>query len=215
MNSKRNTPAVIFKALISIAATLGILLQCGVFSGKLDFSVLTYFTLMSNIGTALYFAAAAVHEYRTGKTLLPGLKGALQMCMTVTGVVYHVMLAGKFEMQGTLALSNALLHYVAPIGVNLSWLLFDEKGVYTWKMALLWELAPLVYAVFVNVAVACGAVLGPYGQAYPYYFMDPAQVGGIGILLLIDVVMGIAFLAMGLLFVALDRFLSRRKVRHA
>ena len=214
MNPKRNLLSVIFKALIALSATLGILLQCGIFSGKPDFSVLTYFTLMSNIGTALYFAAAAIFEYRTGRLLLPGLKGALQMCMTVTGVVYHVMLAGKFEMQGTLAISNMLLHYVAPIGVNLSWLLFDEKGIYTWKMAFLWNLAPLVYAVFVYIAVACGAVLGPYGQVYPYYFMDPGQVGGIGILLLIDAAMGVAFLLMGLVLVALDRLLFRRKVKH-
>lgn len=210
MNQKRQILSVVFKALTAAAATLGILLQCGFFSGKLDFSVLTYFTLMSNIGTAIYFTVAAIVEYRTGKAPLPALRGALQMCMTVTGVVYHMMLAGRFEMQGTLALSNTLLHYVCPICVNLNWLLFEQKGVFTWKMALVWELAPLAYSVFVYIAVACGAILGPYGQAYPYYFMDPSQVGGIGILLLVDLVMGIAFLVMGLAIVGLDRLLGRR-----
>ena len=215
MKSKKNLASVILKALICVSAVLGILLQCGVFSRTLNLSVLTYFTMMSNIGCAIYYGAAAIHQYRHGTTFLPSVKGALQMCITVTGVVYHVMLSGRFEMQGTLALSNTLLHYVVPIAANLNWLIFDEKRCYTWKMAFAWTLAPLAYAVFVAIAVALGATLGPYGQAYPYYFMDPAQVGGVGMLLLIDVIMGVCFLLMGLLIVAIDRWLGRKKVTTA
>lgn len=210
MNKRKHILSAIFKLLLAIAGTLGVLLQCGLFSGKPNFSVLTYFTLMSNIGTVIYFFVAAVVECRTGRIPLPALRGALQMCMTVTGVVYHVMLAGRFEMQGTLALSNILLHYVCPIGINLNWLIFEKKGYYTWKMALLWNLALVAYAVFVYIATACGAVLGPYGQVYPYYFMDPSQVGGISILLVIDLVMGVVFTLMGFVFVALDRLLGRK-----
>lgn len=211
MRSKKNMISVTVKVFISLAAALGVLLQCGVFSGRLDLSVLTYFTMMSNIGCVVYYAAAAVHQYKHGGIYLPAVKGALQMCITVTGVVYHAMLAGKFEMQGTLALSNTLLHSVVPIAANLNWLLLDEKRCYTWRMAFAWLLAPLGYGIFVVIAVACGAVLGPYGQAYPYYFMDPAQVGGVGMLLLIDAIMGVCFLAMGLVFVAIDRWLGRKK----
>ena len=213
MRLKCDPLATAVKALIAIAATVGIALQCGIFSGKPDFSVLTYFTMISNMGCAIYYTAAAIRQPRNTATLLPGVKGALQLCITVTGVVYHAMLAGRFEMQGTLALSNTLLHTVVPIAVNLHWLVFDEKRCYTWKMALLWELAPLGYAIFVAIAVSLGAVLGPYGQAYPYYFMDPAQVGGIGMLLLIDTVMGVCFLIMGLVFVALDRVLGRKAIK--
>ena len=43
--------------------------------------------------------------------------------------------------------------------------------------------------------------------------MDPAQVGGIGMLLLIDTVMGVCFLIMGLVFVALDRALGRKAIK--
>lgn len=209
---KKPTLAAAFSGIIALCATAGILLQCGLFSGRLDLSVLTYFTLMSNMGCAVYYAFLAIHRRKHDTIPLPALKGMLQLCITVTGVVYHLMLAGRFEMQGTLAVSNALLHQVVPIAVNLNWLIFDRKPSYTWKMPFVWLLAPLCYALFVYISTAMGAVLGPYGHAYPYYFMDPAQVGGIGMLLLIDVVMGVCFLLMGFLFVALDRWIGKKHV---
>ena len=196
---------------ISLAAAAGILLQCGLFSGRLDLSVLTYFTLLSNIGCVIYYAAAAAYRRKHDAVLLPGLKGMVHLCITVTGAVYQLMLADRFEMQGTLAVSNILLHQVVPIAVNVNWLFFDRKRSYTWKMPLLWLLAPLCYAAFVYVATAAGAALGPYGQTYPYYFMDPAQVGGVGVLLLIDVMMAVCFLLLGLFFTAIDRVFGKRR----
>ena len=60
MRLKCDPLSIAVKALIAIAATLGILLQCGIFSGKPDFSVLTYFTMISNMGCAIYYTAAAI-----------------------------------------------------------------------------------------------------------------------------------------------------------
>ena len=91
-----------WKLLAFAAGTLGILLQCGVFSGKPDFSVLNYFTLMSNILCAVYFLCAAVQLLRGCPAFWKQAKGALLLCILVTGMVYHFMLNGRFEMQGTL-----------------------------------------------------------------------------------------------------------------
>lgn len=199
-----------WKGIAFVSAVIGILLQCGIFSGKTDFSVLNYYTLMSNILCAVYFLPAVFYTLKnTEKTMMPQLKGALVMCITVTGMVYHFMLAGKFEMQGTLLVSNMLLHYVVPIMTVLDWILFDHKGNYKRFSPFLWLIAPLVYFIYVVVRVAGGALLGPYGAKYPYYFMDIDALG-LGTVMLINLVMAVFFLILGYIIVWIDHLLQRK-----
>ncbi len=199
-----------WKVILFISAVMGILLQIGLFSDRLDLSVLNYYTLMSNMLCAVYFLPAAVYGWKhDGETLLPAVKGALVMCITVTGLVYHFMLAGKFEMQGTLLMSNILLHYVVPSMTVLDWILFDRKGHYNKLSPVLWLLAPLLYFVYVVIRVAGGATLGPYGSKYPYYFMDIDALG-FGKVMLINLIMCVFFLILGYIIVGIDHLLARR-----
>ena len=197
-----------WKLLASAAGTLGILLQCGVFSGKPDFSVLNYFTLMSNVLCAVYFLCAAVQLLRGRPAFWKRAKGAMLLCILVTGLVYHFMLHGRFEMQGTLFWSNTLLHYVVPVMSLLDWLLFDEKGAYSWRDPFLWLLAPTGYFIYVVVRVHFGAILGPYGSPYPYFFMDAGTLGW-GLVLAINLGLLAGFLLLGLLLTAVDKALAR------
>ena len=67
--------------LTALCAAVGVVLQCGFFGGRLNLAALQYFTLMSNILCAVYFAGAAVRTLRRGDTWLPVCKGALVMAM--------------------------------------------------------------------------------------------------------------------------------------
>lgn len=200
--------AAAWKWLAFAAAFFAVALQCGLFRDEWDFSCLTYFTLMSNVACVIYFPVAAVWQARTGRSWMPMVKGAILMCVSVTGLVYHFMLHGKFEMQGTILLSNILLHYVVPIMTVVDWLIFDEKGHFSVKTAALWLLAPLGYFVFVMIAVALGAHLGPYGARYPYFFMDVDTLGFWKVFLTGQVMEGCFFL-LGLVWVGLDKALAR------
>ena len=115
MRIKNRRLSIIFKLLLCTAAALGILIQVGAFEGTLRWSVLNYYTLMSNALCALYFFFEMLSIGSGADTPLPGLKGALVTGITITGLVYHFVLAGSFQMQGTLSLSNVLLHYAAPV----------------------------------------------------------------------------------------------------
>ena len=44
--------------LTALCAAVGVVLQCGFFGGRLNLAALQYFTLMSNILCAVYFAGA-------------------------------------------------------------------------------------------------------------------------------------------------------------
>ena len=52
--------------LTALCAAVGVVLQCGFFGGRLNLAALQYFTLMSNILCAVYFAGAAVRTLRRG-----------------------------------------------------------------------------------------------------------------------------------------------------
>ena len=79
--------------LTALCAAVGVVLQCGFFGGRLNLAALQYFTLMSNILCAVYFAGAAVRTLRRGDTWLPVCKGALVMAMAITGITFHLFLA--------------------------------------------------------------------------------------------------------------------------
>lgn len=202
--------AAAWKWIVAVAAFFAVALQCGLFRDKWNFTCLTYFTLMSNVACMLYFPVAAVHQGRTGRSWKPMVKGAILMCISVTGLVYHFMLHGRFEMQGTILLSNILLHYVVPILTVIDWVVFDEKGFITVKTALGWLMAPLAYFIFVMIAVSLGAHLGPYGEKYPYFFLD-VEVLGFWRVFLTGMVMELCFFVLGLFWVWLDKLLSARK----
>lgn len=206
------TLAAVWKWLVFVAAFFAVALQCGLFRDKWDFTCLTYFTLMSNVACVVYYPIAAVFQSRTGRSWKPMVKGAILMCISVTGLVYHFMLHGRFEMQGTILLSNILLHYVVPICTVIDWVVFDEKGYYSVKTAALWLLAPLGYFIFVMIAVSMGAHLGPYGERYPYFFLDVDTLGFLTVFLT-GLVMELSFFLLGLFWVWLDKVLARRTAK--
>lgn len=201
--------SVMFKLSLFIAATLGILIQIGAFSDELHLSDLNYYTLFTNVLCAVYFFAAMIYEANRGTTLLPAVKGAIVLGITITGLVYHFMLSGSFQMQGTITLSNLLLHYVVPLMSVLDWLLFSDKGHYSWKSPFVWLILPDGYFVYVFIRVTLGASLGYDGNRYPYPFLNVDALGW-GKVLVTGLVLNLFFVLLGFLFVMIDRFMARK-----
>ena len=203
--------SIIFKLLLCTAASLGILIQMGAFEGTLRWSVLNYYTLMSNALCALYFFFAMLRESSGADTLLPQLKGAVVTGITITGLVYHFVLAGTFQMQGTLTLSNLLLHYAVPVMAVADWLLFSLKGKYRLSSPFLWLLLPDGYFLYAVIRVALGATLGYGGNRYPYPFLN-ADALGWGQVMMNGLILNLFFLLLGFLFVFLDRLMAKKAI---
>jgi len=201
--------SVAIKLGIALAALAGILIQAGAFSGRWRWSVFNYFTLVSNVLCVGYYGIAASFAARGRVSWRPVLKGALVMGMTVTGLVYHVMLSGSFTMQGTMAVSDVLLHTVVPLLTVLDWLIFEQKGRTTWKSPLAWIILPDAYFVISVVRVALGASLGYGGNRYPYPFLNADSLGW-GRVWLNVAVMHVFFILLGFLFVAIDKLMAQR-----
>lgn len=198
------------KLLVGLCALLGILIQCGIFIGSPDFSSLRYYTLLSNLLCFLYFLPAGVCTLRGNDRIFPAFKGALIMGITVTGIVFHVLLSGRFSMGGTFSLSNFLLHTAVPVLSVLDWLLFDEKGKYTVRSPFMWVLLPDIY--FVLIVIYAYTVGKPFmgGSRFPYFFID-FDLLSVGAVLLYVAALHVFFIALGFVFVGIDRLLARKK----
>jgi hypothetical protein len=144
----------------------------------------SYFTIESNLLVALSSAMLALRPDRDG-LLFRVLRLDALLGISVTLVVYAVLLAPQHDPHGINALTNAGLHYVVPALAIAGWFVFgprpriDEK---TLLLSLGWP------ALYVGYTLAHGAASG----WYPYPFIDAAQLGyatalrnGLGIVLLL------------------------------
>ncbi|WP_202456575.1 MULTISPECIES: Pr6Pr family membrane protein [unclassified Streptomyces] len=198
-----------FRALIVLAAVTGVVIDLVIGDPP---RVLSYFTVQSNVLVAVVLGLAAWRSGGGRPALPPWVTAGTLLFIMITGLVYHLVLADEasgFSMtEGAAALSswhsasNQLLHTVTPLGVALDWLLFTRPGGLRPRHAALWLLYPLAYLAF---ALTRGALLSPGPMSrYPYPFLDVDLHGYTGVLAN-GVIFGLAFYALALLIVGLDR----------
>lgn len=208
MRIRSKALSVLWKAAIAVCAFVGLGLQIGLFKGELHLSSFKYFTNISNLLCMVYFfidviLLLAVRKRDGSVSWCPALKGVAMMGITVTWLVAHFML-GSFTMGPSLRVSIRLVHYVVPILTILDWLLFDQKGQIKLTAPLLWTVFPLVYFA----AIMGLAYFGKGVPFYPYPFMNVEKQGLPRVLITVAVMLAF-FIALGYLFVLVDRLLQK------
>ncbi|MBC9714643.1 Pr6Pr family membrane protein [Streptomyces sp. TRM66268-LWL] len=201
--------AAVFRALISLAAITGIVINLCLAS---PLRVLSYFTIQSNLIVAAVFALSAWRAWKGRAPLPPWVTTGTVLFISITGLVYHLLLANASSdfsmtdqvgpMTGWRGVSNELLHTVTPLAAAVDWLFLTRPGGLRLRHAGLWLLYPLAYLAF---CLLRGALMSPGSEArYPYPFVDVEQHGYAGVLGN-AVVLGLCFYALALAFVGLDR----------
>jgi hypothetical protein len=129
----------------------------------------SYFTIQSNLlvlAAALPLARRPGHDGRWWRVVrLASLLG-----ITVTGLVYVVVLAPLYDPQGIDAWTNAGLHYLSPVLVVVGWILLGPRPRITGAVvgrALVWPVA------WIGWTLVHGAATG----WYPYDFLDVGTLG--------------------------------------
>ncbi len=132
--------------------------------------VLSFFTIQSNILSAIVSAQLARNPSRDGTGWRVARLAAL-FGITVTGIVYSTVLAAIHEPHGWReTTSNAIFHYLVPLGMVLGWLLFGPRPRITGSVigwALVWPVLWFAYTL----------VHGEASGWYPYPFVDVATQG--------------------------------------
>ena len=197
-------------ALTALAVLIALIVQVVVSAGlkstqfstvsSLVFNVFCYFTVQSNVIVGVTTALLAVGPHRTSTAFrvfrLAGLIG-----ITITGVVFHLVLAGLQDLKGAAATADLLLHTVVPVLTVVGWLLFGPRRLTSWRVATLALLFPLGWVAF---ALVRGELIGFY--AYP--FIDVRVLGYPRVLGNV-VLVGLLFFSLAAGAILLDRRLPR------
>ena len=165
---------------------------------------LSYFTIWSNIVVAISVTLLLASPLpRTTARAVLRMAGLLMI--TVTGIVYQLLLAPTAVVTGWSVLTNPILHVVTPILTVLVWLVWGPRGWTSWRIVGLAMLLPLAWIVWM---LARGAVIG----AYPYGFVNVGDLGWASVLATLGqiVVFGII---VGALLHGIDRLLVRLRRR--
>ena len=129
----------------------------------------SYFTIDSNlIATALLLAGAAMWR-RDDTPRLDFLRGAAVVYMSVTGVVFTLLLRGT-DVDTTIPWVNTVVHEAGPLFILADWFVLPPRRRVSAAQSILWLAFPLVWTIY---TVIRGAVSG----RYPYPFLDPANGG--------------------------------------
>lgn len=167
--------------------------------GAALWTMLLYFTVLTNLGVAIMLSLVALGRRVPGgeRTLAGGT-----LAIVLVGVIAITLLRGVVELSGGALLADVLLHKAMLVLTLMWWLLFARHGPLGWRDPLVWALYPLAYFGY---ALIRGAVGGPY----PYPFMNVARIGWAATLTNAAIIAA-GFLAAGWLLVGIDRSMRRR-----
>ncbi|MGV3563842.1 MAG: Pr6Pr family membrane protein [Nocardioides sp.] len=160
----------------------------------------SYFTIWSNIVVAV--TATRLARGSDGPRTRVLLLDALLM-ITVTGIVYQLLLAPSIDVQGWSLLTDPVLHVVTPLLTLAVWAWAGPRGWLTVRLLPLSLVVPLLWVVWM---LARGAVI----DAYPYAFVAANERGYPAALATIAAIL-VFGLVVAAVLTAVDRVLSRRR----
>lgn len=129
----------------------------------------SYFTIWSNVVVAVTMTLLARRRVRES-AVLRTLRLDSVLMITITAIVYAVLLAPITEVVGWSRLTDPILHQVTPIVTVLVWLVFGPRGWITWRTVLAAMVIPVAWIVWIMVR---GGITG----TYPYGFVNVAEHG--------------------------------------
>jgi hypothetical protein len=163
---------------------------------------LSFFTILTNLLAALVFTSIAMRLAGAEFFRRPSVQAGTAVYIAIVGIAYHLLLRQLWNPQGAQLVADIVLHSVMPAAYLLYWFLFAPRTGLHWKDAVAWLGYPGVYLVY---SLARGAAIG----VYPYPFVDVNLLGYGGVFVRAAIFL-LAFLAMGLLVVAVGRWTRGR-----
>lgn len=213
------TASIIFKGLFLISCAYGLSLTVHTAPSFAIF--ISYYTTQSNILVLVVMFIMFLREFfRQGERIrfLTILKSLSTVSIMVTFLIYHFILAPNIDPSMTnvsTGIGNILVHYITPLWFFFDYLIFDTKGSTRITDPFIYTIFPLYYFVFSNIRAVNGE-LYEYGSIisqFPYPFLDYAVFGIYGVSAAI-LVITLADLFIGFLFIGLDKIMKKPRARY-
>ena len=160
-----------------------------------------YFTILTNVLVFGVLARASSKPTSREKLNAPHIELMAVTSISFVGVVYHALLASRWDPQGWQKVADVLLHTGSPLVFLLFWLMRPHGGL-SWRDALFCALWPSAYAAY-------GLTRGAFDGFYAYYFMDPNELSWPALALNVAG-LSLAFVIGAFVYLALDGLLARR-----
>ena len=170
------------------------------------FQVLSYFTVLSNILVMTIGFMLFRNPNRTGRLFRVLHFDALIM-ITVTGLVFAIVLAPLTHPVGLNVLANAGLHYIAPPMFVLGWALFGPRPTFSLKLLAQSLIVPIVWVAYTLIH---GAII----SWYPYPFLNVMALGYATVAVNV-VAIAVGALIIGAIYLGIGSLIARSKTRRA
>jgi hypothetical protein len=133
------------------------------------FNSFAFFTIQSNllVGVAALLLAIRLERSSLWFSVLR-LSGLT--AITVTGIVFHAVLAQTLDLKNWAAAGNELVHTVVPVMAVVGWLILGPRGLVSKRVAWLSLIFPVCWLAFTLIR-------GAIAHWYPYPFIDVTQLG--------------------------------------
>jgi len=166
-------------------------------------NLLFFFTIESNLIVGVTSLLLATRADRSS-TAFRVFRLTGVVAIAITGVVYHTLLVGLYDLTAWGTAADQLLHTAVPLLAVAGWLLFGPRGFTSGRVAAFALAFPVGWLVVTLIR-------GPIVDWYPYPFVDVGELGYLRVMLN---VLGISvlFLAIAIGATVLDRRLALRRV---
>lgn len=128
----------------------------------------SFFTIESNILAGALLLITGIYgliKRRVDK--LDFLRGAATLYMSMTGIIYLLLLSGnEVALQTTTPWVNMVLHYIMPVAMLVDWLATPPAKAIRFERALWWLAFPALYLIY-------SFIRGSFVNWYPYPFINP------------------------------------------
>lgn len=128
-----------------------------------------FFTIQSNLLVGAATLLLALRPDRSS-TSFAVLRVAGLVAITVTGIVFHAVLAQTLDLKSWDAVGNELVHTVVPVMAVIGWLLVGPRSLISRRAVWLSLIFPVCWLAFTLIR-------GAIAHWYPYPFIDVTHVG--------------------------------------
>ncbi len=169
-----------------------------------SFMLFSSFTFQSNLFVALWFTLNIILYKKDlkPKILHPSVHGAITLYISVTFVIFVILLAPLYIPTGIQIFTNLMVHYLIPIAMIIEWIVTGSNSEYKWSYEWYWMIYPIGYLIY-------SLFLGGFFNIYIYPFFDITKIGLLG---LIIAIIGLTtfFILLGALYIFMNRTLYKK-----
>lgn len=216
---------VLIKSLLIMFGVWGLILTFSSSGFMGNSKSLLYFTIQSNITIMLVtiiFLIADIVKMCGGKYFINQfwlvLKFIFTVAITVTMLVFFIILAPTMKVNYLLSMNNFSVHFLVPLFALIDFFCFDFNILIKKATPLYGTIMPLYYLFFALICSFCGVDFN--GSKVPYYFLDYTKFGwfsfknGMGVVYWI-IILIIAIIGLSYLIAFAIRLIQKKKVKHS